>query len=278
MEDRVFVSQRKYAVDLLRRFNMLNCKVVATPMNLDEKLQKEDGTEQANSSYFRSLVGGLLYLTHTRPDISFSIGVVSRFMHCPSNHHLGAAKRILRYIAGTVDFCLWYGHVSSFRLCGFVDSDWAGCLEDRRSTSGYVFNLGSGAICWSSKKQETIALSTSEAEYIAATSSACQAVWLRRLLTDFDQEQDGETEIFCDSKSAIAMAKNPVYHGRTKHIDIRVHFIRQLVAQGLINLLHCNTNEQKADILTKSLPRDKHVYFTFQLGVCNFESRGSVGD
>ena len=161
VEDRIFVSQRKYAIDLLKRFNVLNCKVVATPMNLNEKLQPSDGTEEVNSSYFRSLVGGLIYLTHTRPDIAFSVGLISIFMHSPSMHHLGAAKRILRYIAGTTDFGLWYGHVSEFRLLGYTDSDWAGCLEDRRSISGYIFSLGSGAISWCSKKQATTALSSS---------------------------------------------------------------------------------------------------------------------
>ncbi|XP_058008329.1 uncharacterized mitochondrial protein AtMg00810-like [Hevea brasiliensis] len=134
VEDGIFVSQRKYATDLLKRFSMLNCKVATTPMNLNDKLQVDDGTEQGNASHFRSLVGGLIYLTHSRPDIAFSVGVISRFMHNPSKHHLGAAKRILRYVAGTIDYGLWYEKVSFFKLSGFTDSDWAGCLEDRRST------------------------------------------------------------------------------------------------------------------------------------------------
>ncbi|XP_019055103.1 PREDICTED: uncharacterized protein LOC109115474 [Nelumbo nucifera] len=157
-EDGIFVSQRKYATDLLKRFNMLNCKVKTTPMNVNEKLQLEDGTEPADARYVRSLVGGLIYLTHTRPDIDFSVGVLSRFMHSPSKHNLGAAKRVLRYIAGTLEFGLWYSHVSNFKLIGFTDSDWAGCLDDRKSTSGYTLCLGLGAISWSSKKQATTAL------------------------------------------------------------------------------------------------------------------------
>lgn len=175
-EDGVFISQRKYAADLLKKFNMLNCKVAATPMNVNEKLQLEDGTERANATSFRSLVGGLIYLSHTRPDISFSVGMVSRFMNSPTKHHYGAAKRILRYVAGTLDYGIWYTQVSEFKLIGFTDSDWAGSLDDRRSTSGYVFNFGSGAVTWSSRKQATTTLSSSEAEYIAATSSSCQAV------------------------------------------------------------------------------------------------------
>ncbi|KAJ8899855.1 hypothetical protein K2173_019558 [Erythroxylum novogranatense] len=168
-EDGIFISQKKYATDLLERFNMLNCKVAATPMNVNEILKLEDGTATADARAFRSLVGGLIYLTHTRPDISFSVG--------------------------TVDFGIWYTHVSKFKLIGFTDSDWAGSLDDRKSTSGSVFSLGSGAISWSSKKQATTALSSSEAEYVAASSAACQAAWLRRLLEDLQQKQE---EARCD--------------------------------------------------------------------------------
>lgn len=275
-EDGVFVSQRKYAEDLLKRFNMIDCKAASTPMNINEKLQLEDGTEKADATLFRSLVGGLIYLTHTRPDIAFSVGMVSRFMHNPSRQHFGAAKRLLRYIAGTQDFGIWYSNVADFKLIGFTDSDWAGSLDDRRSTSGYVFTFGSGAVSWSSKKQAVTALSTTEAEYVAAASSACQATWLRRLIADLDQEQNEATEILCDNSSAIAITKNPTMHGRTKHIDIRFHFIRDLVADGLITLKFCSTHEQMADIFTKSLTYDKHVKFRAQLGVCNYESRESV--
>lgn len=274
--DGIFISQRKYAIDLLKRFSLLNCKPAVTPMNMNEKLQLEDGTEEANAKNFRSLVGGLIYLTHTRPEIAFAVGVISRFMQNPTKHHLGAAKRILRYVAGTANYGIWYTQVSNFSLCGFTDSDWASSLDDRKSTSASVFNLGSGAISWSSKKQATTALSSSEAEYVAATSAACQAIWLRRILVDLHQKQEGATDIFCDNRATIAMTKNPAFHGRTKHIDIRLHFIRDLVGNKEIMLKHCSTHEQVADILTKSLPRDKFVYFRSRLGVCNFESRGSV--
>lgn len=146
-------------------------------------------------------------------------------MRYPSQHHLVAAKRILHYIAGTIDFGLWYYHVSNFKLCRFTDSDWAGYLEDR-SISSYIFNLESGAISCKQKKQGTTALSLSEAEYAAATSSACQDVWLWWLLANLDQKQDEGTGIYYDSKAIIIMAKNPAYHGRMKHMDIWVHFIQ----------------------------------------------------
>ena len=227
----VFIFQKKYAADLLKKFNMSNCKMVATPMNANQKLQQEDGAEGANQKQFRSLVGGLIYLTHTRPDISFSVGVVSRFMSNPSKQHYGVAKRILRYIAGTLNYGIWYTHVTNFRLVGFTDSDWASSLDDRRSTSGYVFGLGSGAITWNSKKQATAALSTAEAEYVAATTAACQCIWLRRMLCNLHQKQGKGTELYCDNKSTIAMLKNPAFHGRTKHIELRFHFIRELVTK-----------------------------------------------
>lgn len=268
-KDGIFVTQKKYAADLLNKFHMTNCEVAATPMNINEKLQREDGTEKAYPKSYRSLVGGLNYLTHTRPDIAFSVSVISRFMHYPTKQHLGAAKRILRYVAGTINFGIWYTKVSDFRLFGFTDSDWAGSIDDRKSTSGSAFSLGSGVVTWSSKKQETVALSSSEAEYAAATSAARQVLWLRKLLVDLHIKQKEATEIFCDNRSAIAMTKNPAFHGRTKHIDVQHHFIRQLVANKMVELKFCGTNEQVADIFTKSLPQAKHQFFTAQLGVCD---------
>ncbi|XP_047261116.1 secreted RxLR effector protein 161-like [Capsicum annuum] len=183
-DDGIFLSQRKYDRDL-NKFGMLNCKPAATPMNINEKLQQVNEEEELiDARRFRSLVGGLIYLTHTRPDIAFSVGVVSRFMHQPSKVHYGAAKRILRYIGGTLDFGIWYSRTNNFKLCGYTDSDYGSSLDDRRSLSANVFTLGSDAVTWSSKKQATATLSTLETEYVAVTSAACQAVWLRRVLAD----------------------------------------------------------------------------------------------
>ncbi|XP_049360646.1 secreted RxLR effector protein 161-like [Solanum verrucosum] len=183
-EEGIFLSQRKYARDLLNKFGMLNCKPVATPMNISEKLQQVNEEELTDAKRFRSLVGGLIYLTHTRPDIEYHVGVISRFMQQPLKVYYGAAKKVLRYIAGTLDFGIWYSKTDNFILCGYTNSDWASSLDDRRSVSANVFTLGSGVVTWSSKKQDTTSLSTSEAEYIAATSAACQAIWLRRVLAD----------------------------------------------------------------------------------------------
>jgi transposase InsO family protein len=271
-----FVSQRKYASDLLKKFGIKESKIASTPMNVNEKLEKDDGSGPADATKYRSLIGGLMYLTHTRPDISYAVGVVSRHMQNPTKHHFGTAKRILNYIAGTADYGMWYESTNNFKLVGYSDSDWAGCAEDRKSTSGHMFTLGTGAVSWSSKKQATVALSTTEAEYSAVSSAACQAVWLRRILADFEQEQQQPTVIFCDNQSTIAMTQNPAFHGRTKHIDIRVHFIRDLVTNGDVEVKYVNTDKQVADVLTKALARSKFEQFRSALGVGDFVSRGSV--
>lgn len=185
-------------------------------------------------------------------------------------------KRILHYIAGTSDYGIWYDKVKTMRLVGYCDSDWTGSLDDRKSTSGYIFSLGSGVISWSSKKQSTVALSSSEAEYAALTSAACQAIWLRWLLSDFLQEQEGAIEIYYDNMSAINLTKNVIFHSRTKHNDIRHHFIRELVSKGDIAMKFCTTNQQMVDILTKSLASKKQDFFMMKMGVCNFELRGHI--
>lgn len=204
-----------------------------------------------------------------------------RFMQHPSKLHFGAAKRVLCYIAGTVDYGIWCSKVSNFKLCGFTDrrdSDWASSLDDRQSVLANVFTLGSGVITWSSKKQATTTLSSSEGEYVAASTwTACQAIWLRRMLAELQQKQ-GAMEIFCDNKATISMKKNPAFHSRTKHIDIHFHFIRDLVAKEEITLKYCSTNKQLADVLANALSKEKFIYFRFLYGVCNFESRRSVED
>lgn len=195
-----------------------------------------------------------------------------------SKVHFGAAKRFLRYIVETMNYGIWYSKIFDFRLCGFTDSDYAGSLDDKRSILAHVFSLGSGVITWSSKKQATTTLSTSEADYIAATSAACHAIRLRRILAELRHKQEGATEIYCDNKATISMTKYPTFHSKTKHIDVRFHFIRDLFAKEEIILKHCSTHEQLADILTKSLAVDKFVYLRALLGVCNFESRGHIDE
>ncbi|CAA0806487.1 cysteine-rich RLK (RECEPTOR-like protein kinase) 8 [Striga hermonthica] len=208
-ENGIFILQRKYTDNLLKRFKMDGCKPVATPMVANEKFTKEDGTPNADASTYRSLIGSLLYLTATRPDIMYATSLLSRFMQSPSQVHYGAAKRILRYLQGTKDYGIQYEYNEDSRLIGYTDSDWAGSVDDMKSTSGYTFSLGSGIFSWSSKKQDCVAQSSAEAEYVATALTTSQAIWLRRILGYMGEYQESPTEIFCDNKSAITMAKNP---------------------------------------------------------------------
>ena len=247
---------------------MLNCKSAATPIATETKLSRNDEGSGVDPTQFKRLVGSLMYLTATRPDILYAVSLISRFMEAPKASHWQVGKRILRYIAGTAEYGILYSSNSEFKLIGFADSDFAGSQDDRNSTSGYVFNLGSGAIAWSSKKQQIVTLSSAEAEYVAATSAACQSVWMRRILSDLQHAQNQPTEIFCDNKSAIALSKNHVFHKRSKHIDTRFHFIRELVNGKQICLEFCKSNEQLADVFTKPLAKDVFEFHRQNLGVC----------
>ncbi|KAK1431533.1 hypothetical protein QVD17_07993 [Tagetes erecta] len=269
----IFLSQEKYATALVAKFGVKNCKTEVTPMNYNEKLQLEDGADRSNEEQFRSLIGGLLYLTHSRPDLAYSVSLISRFMQAPSKIHMGAARRILKYVAGTTKLGIWYKRSQGVKLVGFSDSDWASSVDDRKSLSAYVFTLGAGVVSWRSKKQTTVALSSTEAEYIAATGATCQALWLRRVLKDLGYTQEEPTIIYCDNKSTINLAKNPITDGRTRHIDIKYHFIREMIGKEEVILHFCNTHNQIADVMTKSLAREKFVYFRHKLGVKKFESQ-----
>ncbi|KAK4389894.1 Retrovirus-related Pol polyprotein from transposon TNT 1-94 [Sesamum angolense] len=185
-----------------------------------------------------------------------------------------AAKRILRYLRGTKDFEIWYKSTNDAKLVGYTDSDWAGSVDDMKSTSGYTFSLGSGIFSWASKKQAIVAQSSAEAEYIAAAATSNQAIWLRRILEDIGEKQEEPTTIYCDNKSAIAITKNPVQHSRTKHIDIKYHSLREATTRGEIELKYCSTEEQLADIFTKALPRNKFEELRMKIGVCHKHIKG----
>ena len=184
-----------------------------------------------------------MYLLATRPDIMQGVSLISRFMETPKDTHLSVGKRILRYIAGMRDYGIMYASTEKKDLIGFTDSDFAGSLDDRKSTSGYVFHLGSGVIAWASKKQPIVTLSLGEAEYVAATSTACQVVWLRRVLDGLKKKQKGSTMIYCDNTLAIALSKNSVFHQKCKHIDTRYHFIRELMSNGEVHLKPCKFSD-----------------------------------
>ena len=193
-------------------------------------------------------------------------------MEKPSEMHLQTTKRILRYLRGTADFSIVYRKGNEGHLKAFADSGYAGDADDRKSTSGYVFMIGTGVVSWSSKKQPVVTLSTTEAEFIAAASCACQGVWLRRILEKLGHDQSQSTVIYCDNSSAIKLSRNPVLHGRSKHIDVRFHFLRELTRDGVVELVHCNTQEQVADIMTKPLKLEAFVKLRDKLGICALSS------
>jgi hypothetical protein len=266
-EKGIFISQNKYANEVLKRFRMLNCKTTPTPVATGTKLSKEDCSPNVDPTLYKRLVGSLMYLTATRPDIMFAVSLISRFMESPKDSHWQVGKRILRYVAGTSSYGILYSSTEYDVLTGFTDSDFAGSLDDRKSTSGHVFHLGSGVISWASKKQPIVTLSSAEAEYVAATSAACQAVWLRRVLEGLQQKQEGPTTVYCDNNSAIALSKNHVFHQKSKHIDTRYHFIRELVNNGEVHVEHCKSIDQLADIFTKPLAKDIFEFHRNNLGI-----------
>ncbi|XP_038887044.1 secreted RxLR effector protein 161-like [Benincasa hispida] len=198
---------------------MNDANPVGTPMECGVKITKQDGEEKVNSIYFKSLVGSLRYLTCTRPDILYSIRIISRFMEESTATHCKMAKRIFFYIKRTIGYGLSYVSSSNFDIVGYCDSDWSSDLDDQKSTTGFVFFIGETTFTWMSKKQPIITLSTCEAEYVVTTSYVCHAIWLRNLVKELKFQMEGPMEIFVDNKSAIALAKNPVFHGRSKHID-----------------------------------------------------------
>ncbi|KAK4380842.1 Retrovirus-related Pol polyprotein from transposon RE1 [Sesamum angolense] len=270
----IFICQRKYTETLLKKFKMESCKTVTTPLVTGEKYQKEDGSQKVDGSMYRTLIGSLLYLTATRPDIMFATSLLSRFMQSPTQVHYAAAKRTLRYLRGTKDFGIWYKSTNDTKLVGYTDSDWAGSVDDMKSTSGYTFSLESEIFTWASKKQVAVAQSSAEAEYIAAAATSNQVIWLRRILEDIGEKQEEPTTIYCDNKSAIAITKNPVQHSRTKHIDIKYHSLREATTRGEIELKYCSTEEQLADIFTKALPRNKFEELRMKIGVYHKHIKG----
>lgn len=237
-EGKVWFGQTTYTDVLLQKFGMENAKSVSTPSDHGSKLVKRsEEDDKIDTKMYQAAVGGLLYLaTKTRPDISFAVGNAARFCADPGRYHWTAVKRIFRYLRGTSDLGLRYGRQDSgFACTGYADADWAGSLDDRKSTSGYVFEIGGAAVSWRSHKQTCVALSTAEAEYVSLSAAAQEAV---RLIAEITGGDSRPVNIFEDNQSAMSMATNPVFHGRMKHVEIKFHFVREQVTKGHIDLTY----------------------------------------
>lgn len=263
-----FINQSKYVFDLLKKYSFQNCSVMKTPMSTSDKLHKDSTGKKVCQTTYRGMIGSLLYLTSSRPDIMFATCLCARYQADPKESHLKAVKRIFRYLKGTPNLGLWYPKDTGFDLIGYSDADYAGCKLDRKSTSGGCQLLGEKLVSWSSKKQHSVATSTAEAEYVAAGSCCAQLLWMQHQLVDFGVNFSN-TPIYCDNKSAISITENPVCHSRTKHIEIRHHFIRDCVEKGKVRLEFVSTHDQLADIFTKPLSEDRFFYLLGELGMLN---------
>jgi hypothetical protein len=252
LQEGTFISQTKYTQDILKKFGMKNGKPIKTPMGTNGHLDLHTGGKSVDQKVYRSMIGSLLYLCASRLDIMLSVCMCARFQANPNEVHLRDVKRIMRYLVYTLKFGLWYPKGSTFDVIGYFDADYAGCKIDRKSISGTCQFLVRSLVFWASKKQNSVALSTSEAEYIAAGHCCAQLLWMRQTDRDYGYKLS-EVLLLCDNESAIRMADNPVEHSRTKHIDIRYHFLRDHQQKGDIEIAYMSTHNQLADIFTKPL-------------------------
>ncbi|GJR50781.1 retrovirus-related pol polyprotein from transposon TNT 1-94 [Tanacetum coccineum] len=262
----IFIKQAKYALETLKKYGMDLSDPVDTPMVDRLKLDEDLMGIPVDQTRFRGMVGSLMYLTASRPDLVFAVCMCARYKAKPTKKHFEAIKRVFRYLKGTINMGLWYPKDNAMSLTAYADADHAGCQDSRRSTSGSAQFLGDRLVSWSSKKQRSTAISTTEAEYIAMSGCCAQILWMRSQLKDYGFDFN-KIPLYCDNKSAISLCCNNVQHSRSKHIDIRHHFIREQVENRVVELYFVETNYQLADILTKALPRERFKFLLPRLGM-----------
>jgi hypothetical protein len=253
----LWLGQPHYAKEILERFGIAECRVRKTPIDSNLSLSKDSGTQDESIlGPYQELIGCLLYLTGcSRPDLAQSVGVLTRFMSAPTNVHMDGAKQVLRYLSGTTQLGLKFTGGENY-LTGYCDADYAGDVDKRKSTSGFVFLMNGAAISWASKLQPTVAMSTCEAEFVAAANAAKEALWLKTLLSDFTGRAE-TVELHVDNQGALKLIHHPHSHQRTKHIDIAYRFIQDRVERGEISCKYIETANMVADCITKPVPLAK---------------------
>ncbi|GKC14205.1 putative ribonuclease H-like domain-containing protein [Tanacetum coccineum] len=267
-KDGIFISQDKYVDEILKKFGFTEVKTASTPMETQKPLLKDEDGEEVDVHMYRSMIGSLMYLTSSRPDIMFAVCAYARYQVNPKVSHLYAVKRIFRYLKGQPKLGLWYPKDSPFDLVAYTNSDYAGASLDKKSTTGGCQFLGCRLISWQCKKQTVVANSTTEAEYVAASSCCRQVLWIQNQLLDYGYNFM-HTKIFIDNNSTICIIKNPVFHSKTKHIEIRHHFIRDCNEKKLIQMVKIHTDKNVADLLTKAFDVSRFQYLIVSIGMMN---------
>uniref|UniRef100_A0A803R1P3 Reverse transcriptase Ty1/copia-type domain-containing protein n=1 Tax=Cannabis sativa TaxID=3483 RepID=A0A803R1P3_CANSA len=261
----LYLTQHKYTKDLLNSTQMNDSKSQPTPMCSTTKLSQHTGTPMKNPTMYRSVLGALQYLTMTRPDIAFAVNRLSQFQQAPTSDHWSACKRILRYLSGTLHEGLHFAPAKTLDLQGFTDADWAGCYDDRKSTSGYCIYFGGNLVSWCSKKQTVVARSSTESEYRALALATTELVWIQSVLKEVGIPFQHCPILWCDNLGAGSLASNPVFHARTKHIEVDLHFVRDKVIAQELDVRYVDTSHQIADIFTKPLAATPFLHFRNKL-------------
>ena len=269
----IFVSQRKYVLDLLKETGMLGCKPASTPMESNKKIGS--GTDQTpmDKGRYQRLVGRLIYLSHTRPDIGFPVSVVSQYMNNPTEEHMEAVTRILRYLKMTPGKGVLFRKNENKEIRVYTDADWAGDITERRSTSGYCSYVWGNLVVWRSMKQAVVSRSSAEGEFRALALGICEGIWLKKLLGELGVFTEESIQMFCDSQAAISIAKNHVHHDKTKHIEIDRHFITEKIENAIVQTVYIPSRFQTADILTKALPRTSFEDLICKLGMFDIHNQ-----
>jgi hypothetical protein len=268
----IYLCQRKYALDIISEAGLLGAKPAATPLEQNHRLSLAAGPLLSNPEKYRCLVGRLIYLCFTRPELSYCVHILSQFMHEHRTNHWEAALRVVRFLKGNPGQGIFFSKKCDLQLHGWCDSDWASCPLTRRSVTGWLVQLGGSPISWKTKKQHIISRSSAEAGYRSMATTTCELKWLKGILTNLGIDHDKPMIVHCDSQAALHIAKNPVFHERTKHIEVDCHFVRNEILKDNICPIYVSTTAQLADILTKALGKPQFDTFIGKLGIRNLHA------